>query len=425
MMVRMESTKDDRTLPSRPTEPAPHPASGLTVRAVAPWFVVVGLALAAFNLRPALASIGPLLPEIRDGLHMNGAVAGLLTSVPALCFAVFGNAAPRLARRHGLPAVLVAGLAAVAAGLALRPFAGSTTVFLVTSALALAGVAVGNVLMPVLVKEYFPDRLGAMTGLYSMALSLGAACAAGLSVPLARALGDDWRPGLGFWAIPALVAVLPWLAALRHRRARATRIPTPRQEAVPLRLARSGTAWSLAILFGLQATAAYVTLGWAPQIYQDAGISAGTAGLLAAVIIGLGAPIGFALPPFAARLRHQGPLVAVLGVFGLVGYVGLWLAPGGGAWLWAICLGLTNCTFPVVLTMIGLRARTPHGVARLSAFAQSIGYLISVPGPLLVGTLNEATGAWHAPLALMVVLLLAQIAVGFRAGRDRCVEDEV
>ena len=421
----MESTKDDRTLHTRSPEPPP------IARAAAPLLLVVGLALAAFNLRPALASIGPLLPEIRDGLAMNGAVAGLLTSVPALCFAVFGVAAPRLARRHGLPTVLVAGLAALAAGLALRALAGSTPVFLVTSTLALAGVAIGNVLMPVLVKEYFPDRMGTMTGLYSMSLSFGAACAAGLSVPLASALGDDWRPGLGFWALPAAVAVLPWLAALpRARRSRRTGPAATRggpaggpAVAAP-RLARSGTAWALAVFFGLQATAAYVTLGWSPQIYQDAGVSAGTAGALAAVIIGLGAPIGFVLPPIAARMRHQGPLVAVLGACGLAGYAGLWLAPAGGAWLWAILLGLANCSFPVVLTMIGMRSRTPGGVARLSAFAQSIGYLISVPGPLLVGTLNEATGAWHAPLGLMVTLMLVQILVGFRAGRDRCVEDD-
>ncbi|TDC19869.1 MFS transporter [Streptomyces sp. 8K308] len=424
-MLPMESTKDDRTLRTRSPEPPP------VARAAAPLLLVAGLALAAFNLRPALASIGPLLPEIRDGLEMNGAVAGLLTSVPALCFAVFGIAAPRLARRHGLPTVLVAGLAALAAGLALRALAGSTPVFLLTSTLALAGVAIGNVLMPVLVKQYFPDRMGTMTGLYSMALSFGAACAAGLSVPLAHALGDDWRPGLGFWALPAAVAVLPWLAALPHaRHARRTHPAANRSGsaggpvAAAPRLARSGTAWALAVFFGLQATAAYVTLGWSPQIYQDAGVSAGTAGVLAAVIIGLGAPIGFVLPPIAARMRHQGPLVALLGAFGLAGYAGLWLAPAGGAWLWAIFLGLANCSFPVVLTMIGMRSRTPQGVVRLSAFAQSIGYLISVPGPLLVGTLNEATGDWHAPLGLMVTLMLIQVAVGFRAGRDRCVEDD-
>jgi CP family cyanate transporter-like MFS transporter len=179
----------------------------------------------------------------------------------------------------------------------------------------------------------------------------------------------------------------------------------------------------LAAFFGLQATAAYTIAGWAPQIFRDAGVSASTAGLLLAVIMGLGAPLGFVLPRLAARMRQQGPLVAVLGAFGIAGYAGLWLAPAQGAWLWAVLLGVSNCAFPVALTMIGLRARTSQGVAGLSAFTQSAGYLICIPGPLLVGTMNEATGGWRLPLALLIALMAAQVAAGWLAGRDRHVED--
>uniref|UniRef100_UPI00066B5F64 MFS transporter n=1 Tax=Streptomyces sp. SBT349 TaxID=1580539 RepID=UPI00066B5F64 len=188
-------------------------------------------------------------------------------------------------------------------------------------------------------------------------------------------------------------------------------------------MVRSRTAWSLAVFFGLQATAAYITIGWAPQIFRDAGVPASTAGLLLAVIMGLGAPLGLIVPRLATRMRHQGPLTAGLGLCGLVGYAGLWLAPAAGAWVWAIFLGVANCAFPVALTMIGLRARSGAGTARLSAFAQSVGYLICIPGPLLVGTLNEATGGWHVPLALMAALMALQITFGVLAGRDRCVED--
>ncbi|ONK15289.1 MFS transporter [Streptomyces sp. MP131-18] len=418
----MELTKDDRTLHERP--PAPSPA-----RRAAPWLVALGLVLTAFNLRPAISALGPVLAEVRDDLGMGGTVAGLLTSVPPLCFAVFGVAAPRLARRFGPAAVVLAGLAAVALGLALRSFAGNTAVFLATTALSLAGIAVGNVLMPVLVLRYFPDRVGSVTGLYSMAFALGAAGAAGLTIPFTEAAGGNWRNGLAVWAATAALALLPWLAVLAPARRRADgavpAAPRPAREAqaAPPRMIRSRTAWALAGFFGLQATAAYITLGWAPQIFRDAGVSAGTAGLLLAVIMGLGAPLGFVLPRIATRLRHQGPLVLVLGGCGLAGYAGLWLAPAGGAWLWAVLLGIANCAFPVALTMIGMRARTPAGVARLSAFAQSTGYLLCVPGPLLVGTLNDMTGGWHVPLAFMTVLMLAQIAVGMAAGRDRCVED--
>ncbi|MFF9811539.1 MFS transporter [Streptomyces coeruleorubidus] len=463
--------------------------------------LVLGIVLSALNLRPAITSLGALLEEVRDGLGMSGSVAGLLTSVPPLCFAVFGVMAPRLARRYGAGAVVCAGMAAIAAGLAIRPYAGGTAGFLAASALALMGIAVSNVLMPVIVKHWFPDRVGSMTGLYSMALALGTALAAAVTVPLTDALGGSWQSGLGLWAGLAVAAVLPWLPFVPGRgagtaasgpgergrgkeagpgkrtvgpeagpgeRSRPTeaglgdRTKDPKTEpgnqavgpeadgdrpawdrqtrdrqtpgSVPAgsaageaprpRITRSRTAWALAVFFGLQATAAYITMGWMAQIFRDAGVPAGTAGLLLAVTMVMGVPLAFVIPRLATRLPHQGPIVLALGVCGLAGYAGLYLAPAAGAWAWALLLGVANCAFPLALTMVGMRARTGPGVAQLSAFAQSTGYLISIPGPLLVGVLYQHSGGWGLPIALMSALMIPQMAVGFLAGRDRTVEDE-
>lgn len=386
----------------------------------------VGIVLAALNLRPAVTSLGALLEEVRDGLGMSGSVAGLLTSVPSLCFAVFGVMAPRLARRFGLSAVVCTGMVAITAGLLIRPYAGNTVGFLAATALALMGIAVSNVLMPVLVKRWFPDRVGPMTGLYSMALALGTSLAAAVTVPVTDALGGDWHSGLAVWAALAAVAVVPWLVLLRARSAEpAEPAPAaPRIGGSGLRITRSRIAWALAVFFGLQSTAAYITMGWMAQIYRDAGLSAGTAGLLLALTMVMGVPLAFVIPRVATRLLHQGPIAVVLGVCGLAGYAGLYLAPAGGAWAWAFLLGISNCAFPLALTMVGMRARTGAGVAQLSAFAQSTGYLISIPGPLLVGVLYQHSGGWGQPLALMAVLMVPQILVGILAGRNRTVEDE-
>lgn len=414
--------------------------------------VVVALVLAALNLRPAITSLGALLEEVRDGLHMSGSVAGVLTSVPPLCFAVFGITAPRLARRFGPSAVVCAGMAAIFAGLAIRPFASGTVGFLAASALALMGIAVSNVLMPVIVKRYFPGRVGTMTGLYSMALALGTSLAAAATVPMTEALGGSWRTGIGVWAALAALAVLPWIPLVRDRgaRARAGRAAgnagedgtsgglsagggatspgegatSAAETSAPLRITRSRTAWALAAFFGLQATGAYITMGWMPQIFRDAGVPAGTAGVLLAVTMVMGVPLAFVIPGLATRLRNQGPIVVALGLCGLVGYSGLYLAPSGGAWIWALLLGVSNCAFPLALTMIGLRSRTGAGVVRLSAFAQSVGYLISIPGPLLVGVLYQHSGGWGLPIALMAGLMIPQMVVGILAGRARTVEDE-
>nr|WP_262702609.1 MFS transporter [Streptomyces sp. NEAU-383] len=432
---------------------APRPADhGGPRRAASPWrgrVMAAGLMLAALNLRPAVTSLGPLLEEVRDDLGMSGTVAGVLTSVPAACFALFGLTAPRLARRWGPGAIVCAGLAAIATGLLLRPFAGGTVVFLAASALALAGIAVSNILMPVIVKRWFPDRVGAMTGLYSMGLSLGTAAAAAATVPMTDALGGSWRSGLGVWALLAAVALVPWLFLARSARADASRPEAGGPEASPseaggtdtdappaaetaaaradapaIRITRSPLAWAMAVFFGFQATAAYISMGWMPQIFRDAGVSASTSGLLLAVMMAMGVPLAFVLPRIAARLRHQGVLVVILGVFGLTGYAGLWLAPAGGAWAWAVLLGIANCAFPLALTMIGMRTRTHAGVVRLSAFAQSVGYLLSIPGPLLVGVLYQHSGGWGQPLALMAGFMVPQIVAGVLAGRDRHLEDE-
>ncbi|WP_407286047.1 CynX/NimT family MFS transporter [Streptomyces sp. BP-8] len=390
-----------------------------------PWIVTAGIVLAALNLRPAITSLGPLMAEVRASLGMSASVAGLLTSVPAMCFAAFGIAAPRLARRWGPGAIVCAGMAAIAVGVALRPFAGGTGGFLAASALALAGIAVSNVLMPVVIKNWFPDRVGPMTGLYSMALALGTSLAAALTVPITEGLGGSWRIGLAVWAALAAVAALPWLAVLRQRGVAAgPAADSDRPEEAPVRITSSPTAWALAVFFGLQATAAYITMGWMPQIFRDAGVSAGTAGVLLAVTMAMGVPLSFVLPRLASRMRHQGPLAVALGLCGLAGYAGLWLAPAAGAWAWALLMGVSNCAFPLALTMIGMRSTSSAGVVKLSAFAQSVGYLISIPGPQLVGTLYDHSGGWGLPIALMAGLMVPQIAVGVLAGRDRRIEDE-
>lgn len=392
--------------------------------------VIVGIVLAALNLRPAITSLGALLEEVRVGLGMSGTLAGLLTSVPPLCFAVFGVMAPRLARRFGPSTVVCAGMVAIAAGLGLRPFLGGTVGFLAASALALMGIAVSNVLMPVIVKRWFPDRVGSMTGLYSMALALGTSLAAAVTVPMTDALGGSWQTGLAVWASLAVVAVVPWVLLARDRSAASAASPehvsaSVQQEDAGLRITRSRTAWALACFFGLQATAAYITMGWMPQIFRDAGVPAGEAGVLLAVTMAMGVPLAFVIPRVATRLPNQGPVVVVLGLCGLAGYAGLYLAPEAGAWAWALLLGVANCAFPLALTMVGMRAKSSVGVAKLSAFAQSTGYLISIPGPLLVGVLYQHSGGWGLPIALMAGLMVPQIVVGILAGRNRTVEDEL
>jgi MFS transporter, CP family, cyanate transporter len=380
--------------------------------------VVVGIVVLAFNLRPAAVSVGPVLDELTAGLGMSPTTAGVLTTLPVLAFASFGALAPGLARTVGVHRVALISLVCVVVGLGLRPEVDDVPVFLLLSLLALAGMATANVLLPSLVKLHFPDRVGLLTSIYTTALAVGLTLASVLTVPMAEQFGS-WRWGLLAWAATALVAALPWFGLLRHDRA-------PEQTARTITLgsvARTRIGWAMAAFFGLQSMQAYSVFGWFAQVYRDAGFSAQTAGLLLGVITAMSIPLSFWLPSLAARLENQTWLIVLLIACYPIGYVGLIVAPVAGAWLWAALVGVAASVFPVVLTLIGLRARTSAGTAALSGFTQSVGYLISALGPFGMGLLYDLTGGWTVPLLALIALVVPQLVAGLIVARPSYVED--
>jgi CP family cyanate transporter-like MFS transporter len=420
-MGRVEPTTlapADRATPAEPD------SDGAPVgRRTAGWLVAAGVLLVALNLRPAVSSVGPLLGQVQAGLGMSGAVAGVVTTLPALCFGVFSALTPRLSRRYGAHRVLVAAMVALVAGLALRPLAGSAVPFVAASVLGLAGIAAGNVTLPVLVRTHFPARLGLVTGLYTMVLNLGTAVASAVTVPAARLTGG-WRGGLGVWAAVAVLGLLPWLGSLRHDPTRGPAVrPDHRRDRI--RPSRSRLGWALAVYMGTQSLQAYVVFGWLAKIFTDAGYSPAAAGLLLSLVTAVGTPIALLLPGLANRGRDQRPYVVALVACYVAGYGGLLVAPHAGAVLWALLIGVGGGAFPLALLMMGLRAATPAGTSALSGFAQSVGYLIAAAGPVLVGVLHELTGGWPVPVLFLVVLLVPQLVAGLAAGRDRRLEDEL
>ncbi|MGA8118126.1 MAG: MFS transporter [Actinocatenispora sp.] len=382
--------------------------------------VGVGILLVALNLRPAITSIGPLLSQIQAGLGMSGTTAGLLATLPALCFGAFSGLTPRLIRRFGAHRVLLVAMAGLLAGLALRPFATTTGVFIAASVVCLAGIAAGNVTLPALVRAHFPERIGLVTGLYTMVMNLGTALGAALAVPAADISGG-WRGGLGAWAAIAVVGLLPWLGAIRADRGRT---PTAATTALRVRPARTRLGWALAVYMGTQSLQAYVVFGWLARIFTDAGYPPGTAGLLVSVVTAIGMPIALLLPTLAGRGASQRPYVVLLIGCYIAGYLGLMFWPHAGAVIWAVLIGIGGGAFPLALLMVGLRSRTPAGTSSLSAFAQSVGYLIAAVGPVLVGYLRDATGGWDVPIVFLLVVLVPQLFSGLAAGRPRCLEDE-
>lgn len=386
--------------------------------------VLAGMLLVALNLRAAITSLGALLDEVRDGLALSGVMAGFVTTMPTVAFAGFGALAPWLVRRFSPARVLVAAMVALAAGQALRVTTGSALVFLATSALALGGIAVANILLPMLVKQHFPHRTGLVTGAYTVAMTAGTTAAAAAAVPIAHAAGS-WRAGLGVWAVLAAVAVLPWLPHALRRRVNVARTAAGRSAGPRVRPARSRLGWAMAIYFGAQSLGAYAVMGWLAQLFRDAGYPPETAGLLLAGVTAVGVPVALVMPTLASRLGTLRPLVLGLSAVMTLAYTGLALAPYRGALLWVSLLAVGQGAFPLILAAIGLRARTAAGTVALSAFAQSTGYAIAALGPLLVGLLYETTGGWAAPIGVLLAALAVQTAAGLGIARPRFIEDEV
>jgi CP family cyanate transporter-like MFS transporter len=384
--------------------------------------VATAIVLTGINLRTAVNSVGPVLQEIEHGLGVSSAAAGVITTLPVLCFAALGFAGPPLAARFRDGHVLAAALLAMVVGLVGRAAAGSFWVFVLGTVAAMAGGALGNVLLPGLVKRYFPSRTGLLVSAYGTAMAIGGTLASGATAAIADRVGEGgWRWALGVWAVLALVAVAPWLAVPARPGASAGT-----HTAVPMRtLLRSRLAWSMVLMFGLQAMQAYIVIGWTAQYLRDQGMSAASAGLLVGLNAVIAIPVNAIVPPLAVRQRLQRPLLVGCICCYLAGWTGLAAAPLTATWLWMTFLGLALGTFAMVLTLLGLRARTPESTAALSTVVQSVGYLLAAVGPLLVGVLRGVTGGYTGMFVLVYVGVALLLITGWMVCRERYVDDEL
>ena len=378
--------------------------------------LVLGLVLLAANLRPALTGLTPLIGQIRADTGISYGVAGLLTALPLLAMGVLSPIAPRLARRFGMERVLLASMLVLAAGIVLRSAGAAAALFLGTAVLG-AAIAIGNVLLPGLVKREFPERVGFMTSIYSTALAISAAIAAGASFPLANQTGIGWRASLALWALLALTAAVAWLPQVRSARPSNASAETYHEVSAPW---RSALAWQVTLFMGLQSLGYYVVLTWLPEILQEeAGISAARAGWMLALAQAVGIASIFLAPVLAGRRPSQYGVVAGAVALTGAGALGLLFAAETATALWVVLLGLgQGACFSLALTFFALRAPDSEHAAALSGMAQSVGYLLAAVGPFLFGLLRDATHAWTVPLALLFTVVVGLLITGLGAARD-------
>lgn len=385
--------------------------------------LAAGLILIGLNLRIGVASIGPVLGEIRDGLGLSTTAAGLLTTIPVFAFGAFAFLAPALTRRLGMHRLLGITMLVLAAGILLRLHPSLAGLF-VGTVLVGAAIAVGNVLMPPAIKQDFSHRTGLMMGLYSTALFVGAAAASGLTVPLLPLVGGDWRAALGVWAAPAVLAAVVWIPQMRRSpgrlRSGAGVADAPAETGEPPFRAILGDPIAIAVtaLMGLQSAVYYTSLTWVPTILQDAGIGAGTAGWLFAFSAFPGILASLVVPVLARRIRPAWLPVALAVALLAAATIGLAAAPAAAPILWMTLLGLgQGASISLSLAYIVLRSPDAHHTGHLSTMAQGFGYLIAGLAPIGFGALHALSGEWVLPLAVLGLLLVLQLGAGIVASR--------
>ena len=388
---------------------------------------LLGIVLVAFTLRQAVAAISPILGEIRVDIPISNIGVGLLGTLPPILFAASGFVAPRVARGIGLDQGVLLALVLITAGHIVRAFAPGFGVLLFGSTVAFTGTGIGNVLLPSIVRRYFPDRVALLTAVYACIVGVSTALPAALAAPVAQFSG--WRFSLGIWSGTSVVALIPWLVIVarerRQRLADTVAIESP-STALVTRLWRSRVARSITVAFSTSAICTYASFAWLPEILGDvAGSTPTEAGVLLAVTGIISVPCGLVAPLLVARLRNVGWLIATGIASFALGYLGLLIAPELLTLLWVVLIGLGSILFPVNLVLINSRTRTHGGTVALSGFAQGVGYALGALGPLIVGLLHDMTDGWTLPLLFLLAVALATTIPAITLARPAFIEDEL
>ncbi|MET8524322.1 MFS transporter [Micromonospora sp. NPDC005172] len=388
---------------------------------------LLGIVLVALTLRQAVAAISPILGDIRGDIPISDIGVGLLGTLPPILLAASGFIAPRVARGFGLDGGIVLALLLMTLGHLVRAFAPGFAVLLVGSVVALAGTGIGNVLLPPIVRRYFPDRVALLTAVYVCIVGVSTAVPAAAAAPVAEQIG--WRFSLGIWSVTSVVALAPWLVIIaRERRQRLSDAVAVESSPAALvtRLWRSRVALSITVVFSTSTICTYAAFAWLPEILGDiAGSTPTEAGVLLAVTGIVSVPGALVAPLLVARLRNVGWLIAAGIASFVLGYLGLLLAPATLTLLWVLLIGSGSILFPACLVLINVRTRTQGGTVALSGFAQGVAYAFGALGPLLVGLLHDVSDGWTLPLLFLLAVALVAAIPAITLARPAYVEDEL
>ncbi|WP_276120126.1 MFS transporter [Pararhizobium qamdonense] len=376
--------------------------------------LLFGIFLIAMNLRAPFTGVAPLLDVLKATFSLSTAQSGLLITLPLLAFSFISPFAALFASRWGLERSLLGALLVIAAGILLRSV-GSTTALYVGTAIIGAGIAVGNVLLPSVLKRDFPSRVAALTAGYVLIMGCTAALVSAIAVPLAGLGGGSWHLALAATVVLPVLAAVAWLPQVSRRRESSTSIAKAMRRAP---IWRSAIAWQVTIFLGLDCFLYYVGVSWLPAILHDAQFSQEQAGSMHGVLLLSTALPGLVLIPLAPRMKDQRNAACLLALSIMVGLLGLHFVPKLAV-LWILFFGFgAGGGLILALTFLSLRTADATDAASLSGMSQSLGYLLAATGPAMIGFFRDVSGGWGAPLLVCAGFSIVMAVVGLMAGRN-------
>lgn len=387
----------------------------------ATWIFVLGIVCISFTMRSPITSVGPIIELLREDLHISNVVAGFITTIPLLAFAIVSPIVPKVSRRFGIERTLFIALFILGIGVLLRSVGTSTPLYTGTVLIGV-GIAFSNVLMPSLIKLRFPFQIGLLTAIFTVAMNITASLAAGVSYPIATTtLG--WQGALGIWLVFIIVALIIWLPQTKTTvHTTATHVQGERPKKA---IWRYPLTWALTFAMGFQSLLFYTTAAWVPSMLVDQGMSANAAGAMFSMMQLAQLPMTFLIPILADKAKDQRPLVIMFSALYVIGFCGLLLDFTQFTWLWMILLGLAGgASFGICMMFFSVRARNAYEAAELSGFGQSIGYLLAAVGPVLYSYLYDVFGHYHAANYLYIVVTVLLFICAYTGAKDRFVTND-
>jgi len=381
--------------------------------------LLAAVILISLNLRPPLTGVGPLIGEIRTDTGLSNSLLGLLTTIPILCFGIFSVFTALITRRFGTEWSMAFALVLLSGGIFLRVVPSAFALFAGTAILGI-GIAIGNVLLPGIVKKQFPGYVGWLTGIYSAMLAIGASAASGISVPLSERAGLGWRWALAVWGFFALAAFISWLPQLRNK------LPEINKKGFrsSLRqLGKSKLAWHVAVFMGVQSLSFYILITWLPEILIDRGMESEKAGWYLAMMQAVGVAGTLLVPAWSSKQKRQQLPIAGIVILEIISLGGLMIPSLSYVAIWISILGFCmGASFGMALLFIVLRSRDSTSANELSGMSQSVGYSFAAFGPVLFGAIYDVSGSWYIPLGFLFLVSFVKLYSGWKSGNNATVK---